>query len=64
MQYPPDNYQHKLQGAYDQFRKEYTLGKGAGREEVERAFRDKMKRQQETIIKPEVKIGGHKRYYS
>jgi hypothetical protein len=40
-----------LQSAYDQFRKEYTLGKGAGREDAERAFRDKMKRAQETPIK-------------
>jgi hypothetical protein len=51
MQYPPDNYHLKLQDAYAKFSNEYTKGRGARREEVERAFRDKMKRAQETPIK-------------
>ena len=42
---------NSLQSAYDQFRKEYTLGKGANREDVERAFWERMKRAQETPIK-------------
>ena len=40
-----------LQSAYDKFRKEYTLGKGANREDVDRAFKDRMRQMQETPIK-------------
>jgi hypothetical protein len=55
---------NSLQYAYDKFRKEYTLGKGASREDVEMAFKDRMKQMQTTPMKgpnpnsPEFKLGG------
>jgi hypothetical protein len=42
---------NSLQYAYDKFRKEYTLGKGANREDVERAFKERMRQMQETPVK-------------
>lgn len=40
-----------LQAAYKQFAEKYTLGRGSNREEVERAFREDIKKKREPIIK-------------